>query len=129
MAAALVIRGICMYNGGMKHRWIWAWALQIAALMAADVLAALAFGLGAVPYALALWLAAPLAGLFITCRAVLGGLNNYAALIAPIPCLYAAHSLVWGFSPPFGAALAAEGLALVGAAAGEVLVRRKQGRR
>ena len=113
----------------MKHRWIFAWGLQIAEMLAAGLLAALAFGWGATAYGLLLWAGMPLAGLATSCRAVRRGLNNYLAWLAPAPCLYAAHALVWGFSPSAGAALLTAFLSLVGAAAGEELNRRARVRR
>ena len=108
----------------MKHRWIWAWALQIAEMLAVSLLAALSAGAGGALHGLMLWVAVPAAGLLTACQAVRRGLNNYLAWIAPAPCLYAANYLVWGYSPPAGSALLAAFLALVGAAAGEVMNRR-----
>ncbi|MBQ8111236.1 MAG: hypothetical protein IJ124_13855 [Clostridia bacterium] len=109
----------------MKHRWLMAWALQIIEMLAAGLLASLAYGAGAGLYAAALWGLVPLAGLLTACRAVRRGLNNYLAWIAPAGCLYAAHFLLWGFSPAAGAALVTAFLSLVGAAAGEVLNQRE----
>ena len=113
----------------MKHRWIWAWAIQVAESLAAGFAAALSLGWGAVPYGVLLWGGVPLAGLLSSCRAVRRGLNNYLAWLAPAPCLCAAHGLVWGFAPGPGAALLAAFTSLVGAAAGQVLVERGRGRR
>ena len=109
----------------MKRKWILAWAIQTAEALAAGLAAALGLGWGALPYGLLLWGVVPLAGLVSSCRAVGRGLNNYLAWLAPAPCLCAAHWLVWGFPPSAGAALLTALLALVGAAAGEVLRQRK----
>ena len=111
----------------MKHRWIWAWALQIIEMLAVGLLTALSEEAGALLRSAMLWGVAPLAALLTACRAVLRGLNNYLAWIAPAPCLFAANYLLWGFSPPVGPTLLAAFTALVGAAAGEVL--RQQGDR
>ena len=108
----------------MKHKWIWAWAIQFAEATAAGLLAALAFGWSAILYGVLLWGGVPLAGLLSACRAVQRGLNNYLAWLIPAPCLYAAHRLVWGFAPSAGAGLLTAFLSLVGAAAGQVLVQR-----
>jgi len=108
----------------MKHRWILAWALQAAEMLAVGLLAALTEGVSPALRGALLWGAAPLAGLLTACRAVGRGLNNYLAWLAPAACLLAAYRLVWGFSPPAGPALLTAFLSLVGAAAGEVLVRR-----
>ena len=113
----------------MRHGWLWAWALQIGCMLAAGLLASLAYGAGAALYGVALWGFVPLAGLLTACRAVRRGLNNYLAWLAPAPCLYAAHTLLWGFSPHAGAALLTAFCSLVGAAAGEVLNQRDKGGR
>ena len=93
-------------------------------MAAVGLLAALAEGAGALPRALMLWVAVPLAGLFTALQAVRRGLNNYLAWIAPAACLYAANRLVWGYSPPAGPALLTAFVSLVGAAAGQVLLQR-----
>ena len=111
----------------MKNRWLRALALQIAQMAAIGLLAALAQGAGALPRALMLWVAAPVAGLVTACRAVQRGLNNYLAWIPPAPCLYLANRLVWGYAPPAGPALLTALTSLVGAAAGQVLLRRGEG--
>ena len=110
----------------MKHRWLWAWVIQAAEMLAAGFVAALSQGLGAIPHGIALWALMPAAGLLTACRAVLRGLNNYLAWIAPAPCLYAANFLLWGYSPPAGPALLTALLSLVGAAAGQVLSQRRK---
>ncbi len=109
----------------MKHGWAWAWALQVAEALAAGFLTSLAFGAGALLYGAAMWGLMPLIGLVTACRAVGRGLNNYLAWLAPAACLYLAHFLVWGFSPPAGAGLLTALLSLAGAAAGEVLNQRR----
>ena len=107
----------------MKHRWILAWMIQIAEMLAACAAQALSYGVHATLYGLLLWVGVPLAGLFTACAAVKRGLLNYAAWIATPACLYAAHYALWGFSPAAGAALVTALASLVGAAAGEVIVR------
>ena len=113
----------------MKHRWLLAWGLQILEMLAAGLLAALSYSVAAGLYVVLLWGGVPLAGLFTSCRAVRRGLNNYLAWIAPALCLFAAHYLMWGFSPAVGAGLLTAFLSLVGAAAGEVLNQRDKARR
>ena len=108
----------------MKHRWIPAWIIQIAEMFAASLAASLAYGVHPALYGALLWAGVPLAGLFSSCAAVRRGLNNYLAWIAPPACLFAAHYAVCGFSPAAGAALVTALVSLVGAAAGEVIVRR-----
>lgn len=108
----------------MKRRWALAWLIQVVEMLAVGALAALAAGAGPVVRGLALWLAAPAAGLLTSCQAVRRGLNNYLAWLAPAPCLWAANLAIWGFSPPAGAALATAFASLVGAAAGAVIVQR-----
>ena len=111
----------------MKHRWIWAWALQIMEMLSVGLLAALAQGYGALLSGAALWVLVPLAGIVTTFQAVRRGLNNYLAWIAPAPCLYIAFRLMWGFAAPAGPALLTAFLSLVGAAAGEVIRRQEAG--
>lgn len=110
----------------MKHRWWTAWIIQAVEMLAAGFAVALSQGLGAVPHDVALWALMPAAGLLSACRAVLRGLNNYLAWIAPAPCLYAANYLLWGYSPPAGPALVTALFSLVGAAAGQVLLQRRK---
>jgi hypothetical protein len=102
-------------------------ALQVIEMAAVGLLAALAEGAGALPRALMLWVAAPLAGLLTACQAVRRGLNNYLAWIPPAPCLYGANLLVWGYAPPAGPALLTAFTSLMGAAAGQVLLQRGRG--
>ena len=113
----------------MKHRWIGAWTLQIIEMTAVSLLAALSEGAGALPHGIMLWAVVPLAGLLTSCRAVGRGLNNYLAWIAPAACLYGANRLLWGYAPPAGPALLTAFLSLVGAAAGQVLLQRGNGKR
>ena len=114
-----------MYNILMKKRWYVAWAIQIIEMLLAGLLASASNLVSAPLYAVLLWAGAPLAGLFTSCRAVRRGLNNYLAFLAPAPCLYLAHALLWGFIPGAGPGLVTALLSLIGAAAGEVLNRRK----
>ena len=111
----------------MKHRWLRALALQIAEMAAVGMLTALAQGVGALPRALMLWVATPVAGMVTACRAVQRGLNNYLAWIPPALCLFLANWLVWGYAPPAGPALLTALTSLVGAAAGQVLMQRGEG--
>ena len=111
----------------MKHKWLRALALQWIEMAAICLLAALTEGAGALPRALMLWVAVPLAGLATSCQAVRRGLNNYLAWIVPAPTLYGANLLVWGYAPPPGPALLTAFMSLVGAAAGQVLLQRSEG--
>ena len=95
--------------------------------LAVGLLAALVQGIGPAPRVLALWILAPVAGLFSSCQAVRRGLNNYLAWLAPAACLYAANYLLWRYSPPAGPGLLTAFASLVGAAAGEVLRQRGKG--
>lgn len=110
----------------MKHRWLWAWALQVGLMLAVGLAAAFTEGVHPALHAAMLWLVVPAAGLVAACRAVLGGLNNYLAWIAPAACLFAANYLLWGYSPPAGPALLTALASLVGAAAGQVLLQRRK---
>ena len=60
----------------MKHRWVWAWALQIAEMMAVGLIAAFTQGVNPVLHGAMLWGVAPAAGLVTACRAVLRGLTT-----------------------------------------------------
>lgn len=105
------------------NRWKWAiaWLVQIAVMMAAGAVTALADMLHPVLFALLSWAAMPLLGMFTACRATRRGLLNYAAWIAPPVCMWLSHYLIWQYSPAPGPALLCAFLSLVGAAAGEVL--------
>ena len=111
----------------MKHKWLWALALQCIEMAAVCLLAALAEGAGALPRALMLWAAVPLTGLVTSCQAVRRGMNNYLAWIVPAPTLYGANLLIWGYAPPAGPALLTALTSLVGAAAGQILLQRRVG--
>ena len=113
----------------MKHRWLWAWILQIAEMLAICLVAALIKGMSAALHAVLLWGCVPLAGLFAACQAVRRGLNNYAACIAPAACLLVVYLLTWGFSPPPGAALLTALTSLIGAAAGQVITEQGKNKR
>ena len=106
-------------------RWLWAWGLQIIVMAAVSAGATLMQAGPGWARVLALWVAVPLAGGFTAYRAVLGGLLNYAAWIAPPVLLYVVHIALWGYVPPVSAALLCAFISLVGAAAGEVTRQRR----
>ena len=108
----------------MKHRWIWAWVLQLVEMLALGLAAAFSLLVGPLPEGIMLWGIVPLSGMLTSCKAVRRGLLNYAAWLLPAPCLYAAYMLVWGYTPPVGPSLLTAFLSLAGAAAGEELKRR-----
>ena len=109
----------------MKHRWLWAWLLQIAIMLIASLAASLLSPVHPVLSGILLWAVVPLAGLLTACRTVRRGLNNYLAWIAPPACLFAVHYALWRYSPSAGAAILTAFTSLVGAAAGDVLNRRE----
>jgi len=111
----------------MKNKWLRALALQIAEMAVVGLLTALTEGAGALPRALMLWAATPVAGMITACRAVQRGLNNYLAWIPPALCLFLANWLVWGYAPPAEPALLTALTSLVGAAAGQVLTQSGEG--
>ena len=113
----------------MKHRWLLALALQVLEMMAACLIQAATYAVHPALYAVGLWGLVPIAGLLSSCRAVQRGLLNYAAWLAPMPCLLSAHWLIWRFSPSASAGLLTALMSLIGAAAGEVLNQRKRPRR
>ena len=121
-------RPIILHFGGgaMKRAWVKAWIIQFAEMLAICLLQAFSYCLISFIYDILLWGALPLAGMFTACQAVKRGLLNYAAWIAPPVCLYIAHMLIWGFSPPAGAALLCAFASLIGAAAGEVINQRNK---
>ena len=122
------------YNRSMKRqakgpgrlRWLRAWAIQAAVMLAVGLAASISVGAGRLVYGAMLWLAVPLAGAWTACAAVRGGLWNYAAWVAPPACLFAAHYGLWRFAPPAGPALLCAFVSLVGAATGEVIVQREK---
>ena len=103
-----------------RHGWLWAWLGQILVMALVCPAACLAQAAPEWARMLALWGAVPLAGAVTSYRAVLRGLLNYAAWIAPPVLLYIVHIALWGYVPPVSAALACALASLVGAAAGEV---------
>lgn len=109
-----------------KPGWIIGWLIQIGEMLALGALAALSLGLHPRLYNVMLWAIMPLAGAFAAYRAVLRGLLNYAAWIAPPVCMFVAHTLIWGYVPPAGAMLLCAFIGLIGAAAGEVRKSQKR---
>ena len=108
----------------MKHRWLWVWLIQIAVMLLFCLVQAAVYPVSITLYGAGLWVLTPLAGMLSACLATRRGLNNYLAWLAPAPCLFAAHYLLWRYPPSAGAALLTALMSLVGAAAGEVLNRR-----
>lgn len=106
--------------------WLLAWGLQIVAAAFAGAAASLADVGPAWLRMPVVWLLLPLFGGATAGFAVLKGLSNYLAWIAPPALYYAAHLLIWGYAPPMFAALLTAFISLVGAAAGEVLRVRKK---
>lgn len=106
--------------------WAIAWLIQIVESLVAAALASLSLGLHPWAYNVSLWALIPLFGAYTACQAVRRGLLNYAAWIAPPACLCAAHIAVWGYVPSAGAMLLCAFIALIGAAAGEVIIRQKK---
>lgn len=113
-------------TGPGKPGWVVAWLIQIVESLALGALASLSLGLHPLLYSVMLWGVLPLAGACTAYRAVLRGLLNYASWIAPPLCLLIAHTLIWGYVPPAGAMLLCAFIALVGAAAGEVMKAQKR---
>ena len=114
------------YKRPCRPGWIVAWIVQFIEMLIMGALSSLALGLHPIAYGAALWVLMPLAGAFTACRAVQRGLLNYAAWIAPPVCLFAAHTAIWGYVPPAGAMLVCAFISLIGAAAGEVIIRQKK---
>lgn len=106
-----------------RHRWLLVWLIQIAAMLAAGCLAALALWLNRTLYGACMWGVMPLLGLASACMATRRGLLNYAAWLAPPIGQALGHLIVWYYLPDAGPVLLCAFVSLVGAAAGEVLRR------
>lgn len=109
-----------------KWKWLLAWLVQFAEMLAVGVVAALTDMLHPAVYGVMVWAVAPVLGLLSACRATRRGLLNYAAWIAPPVCMWLSYYLIWSYSPQPGPALLCAFLSLVGAAAGEVLNQQKK---
>lgn len=110
-----------------RWRWLFAWGIQIVEMLLVCLIVSAAYGVHPpVLYTVSAWIVTPLFGAYTAFRAVLRGLSNYAAWIAPPACMFAAHCIVWGFSPSPGPALLCAFVSLIGAATGEVLKQRRQ---
>lgn len=112
----------------MKVKWLKAWLLQFAAMIAICFLAELGYYVSGILHSILNWGIIPLAGAYTACKAVLGGLNNYAAWIAPPVCMVAAGLILWGYVPHAGPVLLCAFVSLVGAAAGDVLSKQNNKR-
>ncbi|MBR6767630.1 MAG: hypothetical protein IKM02_06745 [Clostridia bacterium] len=110
----------------MKIRWLKAWIIQFAIMLAACLLAELSYYVSSLLRDIILWAGIPLLGAVTAARCVLGGLNNYLAWIAPPVCSAGASLLLWGYVPKAGPVLMCAFVSLVGAAAGEVLKENKK---
>lgn len=110
-----------------KWKWLIAWLVQFAGMLAVGAVAALTDMLPPVVYGIMAWAVMPVAGMLSACWATRRGLLNYAAWIAPPVCMWLTYYLIWGYSPQPGPALLCAFLSLVGAAAGEVLKQQKKG--
>lgn len=107
-------------------RWKWPLIMlaQLASMTAVGYAIALADLLGAWIYGLLCWVAMPLTCAASAYRATRRGLLNYAAWVLPPFCMWLGHWLRWGYSPAPGPVLLSAFIALVGAAAGEVMNQR-----
>lgn len=105
----------------MKMTWWKAWILQCITMLVICLLAELGYYLSGTLHSILAWAILPLTGAYTACKAVLHGLNNYLAWIAPPACIVAAGLLLWGYVPHGGPVLLCAFVSLVGAAAGEVL--------
>ena len=119
-----------MANRSSKQKrglaWPLVWLVQAAAMLALGVLAALSAWLGGVAHGAFLWALMPLGGMAAGYLATTKGLNNYLAWLAPPVMEILGSLLVWGYSPEVGPVFLCGFLALVGAAAGEVINRQNR---
>ncbi|MBQ8507754.1 MAG: hypothetical protein IJ466_10040 [Clostridia bacterium] len=109
----------------MRHKWLWIWLIQFASMLAFSMLVSLSLWLGGFVHGACMWVLAPAAGLISACLATQKGLLNYAAWIAPPLMLLAGYWIIWGYPATPGPVLLDAFVSLVGAAAGEVLKRRR----
>lgn len=106
-----------------KLNWLWVLLIQTAAMLALSLPAALSMVLGGAVHGILVWAVLPLAGCASAYMAVILGLNNYIAWLAPPAAGFAAHLIVWGYVPAPGPILLCALISLIGAAAGEVVRR------
>lgn len=111
-----------------KWKWPLAWLMQLFGMLAVGCLTALSDILHPAVYVAMAWVVMPVLGLLSACQATRRGLLNYAAWIAPPACMWVTHYLIWSYSPSPGPMMLCAFLALVGAAAGEVLNQQKKKR-
>lgn len=104
------------------------WLNQWLTMLASGAIIAVTFVLGGWIYGVIAWLGMPALGLISAYRATRRGLLNYAAWIVPPVSMCAAHLLIWGYAPGSGPVLLCALISLVGAAAGEVMNQRENGK-
>ncbi len=111
-----------------KRKWSWwrAWLVQIAEMLLLGIPASLTEVLGAFINGAVMWVVVPILGAISAYRATQRGLNNYLAWLAPPICTVAVHVLIWTYFPDAGTALFCALISLIGAAAGEVVLREKE---
>lgn len=114
-------------NKKYRGKWPLIWLVQAALMFLLGSITALSMWLGGIVHGAFLWGIMPLGGLAAGCVATRMGLNNYLAWLAPPLMEVAGSLLVWGYPPSTGPVFLCGFLALVGAAAGEVLKRQNNG--
>ena len=109
----------------MKHKWSWwrAWLVQVLEMLVLGAIVSLAEVLGNTVYSILTWAVVPLLGAVSAYRTTLRGLNNYLAWLAPPVCTVAVHLLIWTYFPEPGPVMVCLLISIVGAAAGEVMLR------
>lgn len=106
-----------------RFRWLIVWLLQFAAAFVVSGLLSLSLWLGHAAYGVCMWALLPVAGCISAYLATVNGLLNYAAWIAPPVAMALSHMAVWYYPPEAGPVLLCAFVSLVGAAAGEVVLR------
>ena len=113
-----------------RFKGVLAFLLQWVALLMADCLMSLTIWFAGPWYKIAAWGLMPLFGMAGAYWATVRGVNNYLAWLASPVCAFASHWLVAGFTPDGpGPTLLSALLAIIGAAAGDVVKRGRAGDR
>lgn len=106
-----------------RFRWLIVWLLQIVLMLVLSAALSASLWLGRALYNVCMWAVLPVCGLLTACLATVKGLLNYAAWIAPPLCAVLGHLAIWFYLPSAGPVLVTAFASLIGAAAGEVLLR------
>ena len=105
-------------------KWLWILLIQAASMLLLSLAMEQSYYLSIVFHGICTWALFPIAGMFSACFATRKGLLNYAAWIVPPAMQFLGYMICWPYFIKPGPVFLCGFIALIGAAAGEVLKKR-----